>query len=1552
MRRPLSLLLLLLMPLSSARSGEGDVLLLTDEAIPRYLQRGQQLARSGEWAKMIDILQRVIVGDAEIFPELDKATLHSAVHTNDGVLYYPARELCVQELSRLPEEGLAVYRATYDVPAAELLTAARAAPNLDERLAGLTTVFDLYLISSSGDDALEEAADLHLQLGRYFESLALLRRLLDVYPGDSDRDLAMARTKAAYCAARIGDRETRRDMLERLVAEFPGRRVLVEGKRVAVEDLADHPVMALVGAIDLGSDEDWPTVGGDSTRARTAEDLPEDLTRKPFWRFELQARDPQFVAPSGRWVSRMPDRERPIAPTRRDQLDDVVALYPTVRPIVHDGILFYKDYIELAARRIGSGELVQLATRTRYPRKGRTPDLASRKSLPVAEVRPETGPGNDGPSKGDPTTHARFEAIYRWYDYGGNEVVVSNEHLITAQARNAPRHLKDASPRLRRAPPNVLHVFERDWARTVWGWDPENSMIAQSIERDPERRAAWKKDAGMHRMTHFRGPGVVAGGVLYTVAETREGTEDRPGGVSLWAFRMRDGGVLFRTELHNHDTARGTLPAGASIAAAGSVIYTLTHAGVLCAVDALPPGRIRWIRRYPRSFPRQARGISPTVQMLFAYNEPVVAGGKVLVMAPDSTEVQALDAETGRLVWSLDTRKLKEDVRHIVGVSGSTLVLAGYGVVAIDINRGKVVWSHEHLEIGEAVAARPTPYGRGYVSERVAYVPSASHPSHMAGDRSYIHCYDISSGKRLETVVLDVPRLGNIVCIGGRLIATNESEVMCFTTADREIARLDARLQREEGPRSGRLLERALVRRRANPEAMEPILEDLRAAVRAVGDENSDDREPSWRLIHQLIEKARRTNDVAPLEEAREVAEALDARQRLRTPNRAYHALILLEAAAIEVDAESPQKAYDHLQTLVRDFSQESVPVGGRVLPVPVAAREMRERLMGDEKFRAIFLQRVRARIDAAREARDKEALVALAKAYGNQPPAEEAWFALARLHTEDKRPAEAALALRIILREFPAHPRRVEAHLRLAIALAKQQLLIDARTERDEAIARIDTKGRETYAALIAELAELIPEFEARLPRPTLTLPLRPRPLPDAGAQPIAIEGKVPEAFAKKMIVASGAEYVALDEQSRILWRIPNPAGAAVDPGPPAAAETLAVATALAHARFARFLDGDLLLGDAAGVTRVNLATGDVLWSWPESKATAAEQATRAVESLRRDLRELQRRGHHHRRSSLPAYALRRDALLVVHPELGVLSLSLNGGNTLWSDEKATGARVGEPAVVGQLMAVGRAEPGAVDLFDLGAGRRIQRLDVGKVLLAAPHLDRLGRLYLIDAENVQGRNGAFRVRSARDGATLLARPVPVHSRYATILHVDTTVALFHDGSSGGDNLHFLELGSGKHVRLAGEDVAREVHVVRDGRQLFVLTHKLGVADEGARVFRIDIGGRSTLRYERPEPALAYARPLLTQRFFAVAHAGAENAGIRLYEREAAKDLAPPAPVFPVLGGRAMNRSFASEPDDDVPIRFDVAPALAAPGGALVAGLPFGGFRFDTPASR
>jgi len=1528
-----------LVPVPTTRAGEGEVSLLTDEAIPRYLSRGQQLARNGEWAKMIDILQRVIEGDATIFPELNKQTLNSAVHTSDGILYYPARELCVQELSKLPPEALSIYRTTYDVPAEKLFKQAQATPDLDQRLEKLTEVFDTYLVSSFGDDALDESANLSLQLGRYFPAIANYRRLLEVYPRDSDRDLVMARTKAAYCAARIGDRATRDAMLEQLIGENPGRRVLVEGKRVAVEDLYDHPVMQVIGGVELGGSDDWTIAGGDPARHRAGEDIPVDLPSKPFWSFGLDKRDSRFWDIAGFWGPRSYDRTRAVAPAAPGDFM-AISNYPTVRPVVHDGIVFYKDYTDLVPRRASSGSLVMHVNHKPPKQAGSTRD---RIRIPVSHFRPGTGI-NDQPTDG-----SRYEMIYRWYDYGGTDVVATNDHVVITRTTYMPLQYVPGRA-AGTAPPNAISVHRRDNGKLLWAYEQTGAIFAKSVRLDPEQLAAWKKDHSLHQFAHFRGPGVVSGGILYTVADEKDGPKDQGGGVSLWAMRIADGRVLFRTQLHHHDEIRTSLPGSASIAVAGTVAYITTNSGILAAVDALPPGRIRWIRRYKRGFAVAGRGSQKQIHIRFTHNEPIVAAGKVIIATPDAQFVEAIDAETGRLAWRLSTAELK-DIHHIVGISGQKIVFAGSSITAVDLQTGKVAWSHEQLGTRAF-----WPYGRGFVGKKYAYVPATIHAKPAKGDTSVVHRFDLETGEPAGRLTFDVPRLGNILCVGGRLIAASEDRVVCFLSPEREEKRLDKRVEENPG-RVDPLVERALFYLALTPPASASAAEDLHAASEAAGDDAEAKKEPTWRLLHLLIDEARAEKSTEHLADARLLAERMIRYQEPRkTKKRPYEAQIALLEAEILATTSRPDEAIDTLERFLDHYPNEEVVVGDRVVGVRRATRMLRDRLLKNPEFRVAFESSVRGRIAQALKAKDVDALAAIPEHYGNQAPSEESYFALARLYREQNKLSAAELALRSVLRDFPSHPRRAEAHIELAIVLGEQKLLFDARRERDQGLAILDEAGRKKYAEQIAELAKLLPDEARAAELPSLELPLRIQVLENPNREPIPVSGKRPAETPAFTLVTDGSAYLAIAPDGKTtLWKQPMPTHGAVSLGALDDPITSAVAAAISHARLARFDGEDLVIADVHGITRVHAKSGKAIWSWPHERKPAAEAATSAITRLRIILETLARDGHLNRRSPLPAHVVRDGTLIRIDPAAGVKAFTLGDGDILWEDDKAKGDLAGPPSLVGQLLAIGRSFPGRIEIFDVVAGSRIRTIPAPAgnkaVLLAAPKLDRLGRLYVIAGSDSKASSAAFHVLDTRNGKSL-REPIPVHSRYAAILYADGELVLFHDGSSGGENLHFLELAANAHQRKEAEDIGRDIHILQDGTRLFVLSYKAGVADEGARLFRINLAGRATLAYQRIERALAYARPLLTERYVVVAGSDAREAHVRLFDREASKDFSPPAKVFPLLGGRKMTGIKIFEPEAASGIRFAIPPAVAADGKALMLSHPFGTFRLAAAAPR
>jgi outer membrane protein assembly factor BamB/tetratricopeptide (TPR) repeat protein len=1499
-------LVLLLLPVAPVRSGEGEVRLLTDDAIPRYLARGQVLARNEEWEKVVDVLHRVVIGDKEVFPDLRPEILHSAVYSDDGQLFYPARELCLKELAKLPPDGLRAYRNAHDREARELYARADSVADLEERLTRYAEVYDKFLPSSVGDDALEKAGDINLALGRYYEALALFRRLIDVYPKDTDRQLAMVFAKAAYCAARIGDREHRNVLLERLASEYADARLRLEGKPVRAAELREHDLLKVRGGAGLTAEADWPLPGGNATRARVAPDLPADLPRTPLWSFRLRERDARLGAPYGIWLVQSHDREPAVTPSPSPTNQQYLRPYPTVRPVVHDGLVFYKDYVETVARRIGSGTMAFF--HTRYDPAEALAD--PRYLYPLNKVRPG--------SQGNPADAQKIERVYRHFDYGGNTVVIGDRQVIVVEQRSKPNGLLTDAPLTGR--PNLLVAYARSSGKTTWAWHMD--WCAMAVRRDAAAYEAWQRDFQNHSTPVFQGPGVIAGGILYTIAHEKE----ELAGVSLWAINVRDGRVRFRTPLHYTDEMRKWVPRGASVAVAGGVVYVVTHAGVVAAVDALPPGRVRWIRRYRRNYLSRRGRKRGSIQQGFAYNDPLVSGGKVIVMAADAEEVVALDAETGRIAWTHSKQALG-NLAHIVGVADGVLVIAGDQVLALDLARGEKVWGPERL-FG-------WPHGRGLVGARFAYLPT----HHKNTRRSYVERFDLINGSPAPKLEFDVPQLGNLVISNGRLVAANGEEVMCFTTQAAELDRIDARIAKD-GATSALLLERGLIALAGDTPRRDRARADFRRALDAAADERVDDRAIRAYAIENLFAIADKGSDLAALDEARGLVGPMAANRLYGDDGRhhPYEAQIALARVELLGRVGRGEEALGALERFLDLHGREQVKRDRRVLDGAIAAGLLRDHLLAaSTAFRVAFEKSVRGRIQAALKNRDKEALRTIPERYEFKPPSEEAYFAHARLCEENGELSEAERVLRGFITRFKSHRRRASAHLHLSRILLRQAKPLHARRERYEGISRLDEMGRAENAKLLRELDELLASGEKPRPQPRIRIPLASRELPIRSATPVPIEGDLlgglPEGYA---LFSGPAGYFALDGAGKVLWTQPDPTGGGASAGPQNEPDTLVIAAAIAAARLAVRDGDDLILGDVAGLMRLNARTGKVSWRYPARVAEARTQADQSIALLYADLRTLRKSGHLLRRHPLPAHALGGGIVVRVHPMTGLDGLDTRTGRTVLFDPDARGVPVGPPAVMGELLAVGWSKPGRVRVYHMQTGKRINDLKPG-VLFAPPVIDPLGRVVVISADR-DGRPGDLSLVNARLEEPAHAVTYRVPSTNAATLYADGKLVVYHDGSSGTKNLHFLDLEKRTRESYAAADLMRDFRVLRDGSRLFVFTCNPGLEDEGARLFRIDIPSREVLSYNLELKAHAYSRPVVTQRYIALAASLPRSAHVRLFDRDASPAGRGPYPVFQAADGKET-ATLDFRPQQGT--NYGVPPALARSGEGFVVGHPF-----------
>ena len=203
------------------------------------------------------------------------------------------------------------------------------------------------------------------------------------------------------------------------------------------------------------------------------------------------------------------------------------------------------------------------------------------------------------------------------------------------------------------------------------------------------------------------------------------------------------------------------------------------------------------------------------------------------------------------------------------------------------------------------------------------------------------------------------------------------------------------------------------------------------------------------------------------------------------------------------------------------------------------------------------------------------------------------------------------------------------------------------------------------------------------------------------------------------------------------------------------------------------------------------------------------------------------------------------------VDPVRGVETFGLNSGELIWQNPEIRSPTIGTPQVLGQLLAVGWAHPGRVRVFSLSDGNmhldytaRAAKTNRPGVLLAPPILDPVGRLLVVTGKDGSVQpEGRLEIVNARTGLPAFPRTFPAHGRYARVLYADGTLVVYHDGGSGGKNLHFIDLKTQRVKSTAAADLLREVEVINDRARLFVFTYTLGLADLGARLFRVDIEG-------------------------------------------------------------------------------------------------------------
>ncbi|WP_298859187.1 PQQ-binding-like beta-propeller repeat protein [uncultured Gimesia sp.] len=190
-------------------------------------------------------------------------------------------------------------------------------------------------------------------------------------------------------------------------------------------------------------------------------------------------------------------------------------------------------------------------------------------------------------------------------------------------------------------------------------------------------------------------------------------------------------------------------------------LYLSTDMGAIAALDSRE-GKINWVVTYPSREEVTRKELSDHMKTGLM---PCLYDRGILFVAPqDSTQLMAIDADSGLLLWQTE---FPVQVRNLLGVNSSTLIVSGNQLLGIDRETGSVRWKVGYQD------PEGFGYGRGILAGEDVYWPL----------REEILVVDAAQGilkKKIALRNLHGEAGGNLVIVGQRLLIAQPQKITVF----------------------------------------------------------------------------------------------------------------------------------------------------------------------------------------------------------------------------------------------------------------------------------------------------------------------------------------------------------------------------------------------------------------------------------------------------------------------------------------------------------------------------------------------------------------------------------------------------------------------------------------------------------------------------------------------------------------------------------------------------------------------------------------------------
>ncbi|HKQ50029.1 MAG TPA: PQQ-binding-like beta-propeller repeat protein [Phycisphaerae bacterium] len=695
---------------------------LSDRDAENWLKRAEEASARGDWKLAADTLARVIdqYGD-------------KTVSMDEGKHFYSASRCALDQIGQWPEEGLATYRLLFDGEVRHRLERAIKGHQLDE----LRHIARKFPYTTPAPEAMNLLAAWLLDRRQAGEALDILHKLSALPRHTIPQEQILTKYCVAY--ALTGQKEAAERALTQLrelessaagavSTDGPSRvRTLEAFLKSADEPLARGPEAS--GA--------WPIIGGPPSRGG-----------------QMPAIDPAF-APEDSWHDRLPGSER-IQSRRIGRLIKTTSRPPVWQAVSDGRFLFVTCPEGLIARDLATFDFMW-----RIVPRSRARDTA------VSQFRQRVGTETDNRDKLDELSTRTL-----WHDYRGavstayglvftiEQSGTSGEVFPSRQGIISPDEFgMGVVPE-----PNSIRAFEADTGRAVWT-KGRSGPVADEL-----------------RAAHFYSVPVPLD------AEGSHENADRPRliapyqlGDDYFLAVFRTDGSLIKSVLLGSGYS-GLFPINAVLqpTVCDGAVYVPTGAGLLVALNA-DDLSLRWLTSYERAgasrqlWTDARRGLSVTAAPADEWlsSPAIIAGGLVLVAAPDSEYLVAYNQEDGQAKWSYPRGTL----RYLVAADSRRAIVAGKYVIAIEVATGNVEWMFDRK-------------------------PSTGRPA-WAGDAVFVPTedglvrLDVRTGKEIGDPLSTRFALGNLLSIDGGLYSVTATDVTKFPDVDQSRLMAHQSLQRD-----------------------------------------------------------------------------------------------------------------------------------------------------------------------------------------------------------------------------------------------------------------------------------------------------------------------------------------------------------------------------------------------------------------------------------------------------------------------------------------------------------------------------------------------------------------------------------------------------------------------------------------------------------------------------------------------------------------------------------------------------------------------------------